>query len=70
MNTKLSELFECIFFTFGFMKLIKLSNNDFKWFFTIAIHDEIDNIIFTNFFLQNSKNLQKIWNELFFMFVI
>ena len=32
------ELFECIFITFSLMKLVKLSNYDSKWFFTIAIH--------------------------------
>ena len=61
------ELFECIFITFSLMKLVKLSNYDSKWFFTIAIHLKG----WVHMVNQNGlKSLQKIWNELIFMFVI
>ena len=60
------ELFECIFITFSLMKLVKLSNYDSKWFFTIAIHLKG----WVHMANQNGlKSLQKIWNELTFMFV-
>ena len=45
-----------MFFTFIHMKIIKIGKYDFKWFFTIAKHDELKKIdpnIFTKFFLQN-----------------
>ncbi len=40
---------------------------DFKWFFTIAIHDENDCIIFKSFFLQNQ---QKPETEIFAFWAI
>ena len=55
VNTKFLEVFECIFFAFVHMKLIKVGNYSFEWLFTIAVHDENDRNIFMSFFLQNRK---------------
>ena len=51
-------MFDCILFSFIQIKPIKLKNCNSKWFFTIAVHNElkkIDRKIFTSFFLQNRK---------------
>ena len=43
------------------MKLIRIGNYSFKWFFTTAVHFELKKLIKTFsqvFFLQNQKNLE------------
>ena len=62
VDTKFLEVFERVFFAFVHMKLMKIGNYSFKWFFTISIHFELKKLIATfsqGFFYKISKNWKR-----------